>query len=256
MSFLTSQAIKKLNDSNRVSTPPQPDLVEPFDATRIAQASYELSLGQESFISEKNPEIRTLGPGSMLKIPAGQMAFLTTKEKVNIPKDCLAFISIKASKKLKGLINISGFHVDPGYSGHLLFSVFNSSPTDVSLKEGDALFLIWFYKLDTEDQTPYPANKGGKTINTDLVDKITDAFPSNGEISRELLSLKNKIQLIGWGMVAIGLPVGLIFFQLVLDTWKGRDERSTNTIIRTEKEIVMTKCDKLPEGKTEISTKK
>ena len=44
------------------------------------------------------------------------MAMLITEEQVNVPLDAMAFISMKAGKKLGGLINISGFHVDPGFN--------------------------------------------------------------------------------------------------------------------------------------------
>jgi len=49
-------------------------------------------------------------------VPPGQFALLITEERVNIPDDKIAFISFKFSKKARGLINVSGFHVDPGYS--------------------------------------------------------------------------------------------------------------------------------------------
>ena len=42
------------------------------------------------------------------------MALLITEEQVNVSLYAMAFISMKAGKKLGGLINISGFHVDPG----------------------------------------------------------------------------------------------------------------------------------------------
>jgi hypothetical protein len=41
----------------------------------------------------------------------------------------MAFISMRTAFKFKGLVNISGFHVDPGYKGKLIFAVFNASPT-------------------------------------------------------------------------------------------------------------------------------
>src|SRR5690606_22179962 len=120
-----TQLIKDLNQGLRDNA--KPDLIDGFNPDRVGQACYELSLGSESFLSESKPEIRRLEEGSIFKILTGQMAFLTTKEKISIPNNVLAFISIKASKKLKGLINISGFHLHPGYSGNLIFSVFNSS---------------------------------------------------------------------------------------------------------------------------------
>jgi dCTP deaminase len=81
-------------------------------------------------------------------IPPGQFAFLLTEETVSVPASAMAFISMKATYKLRGLINVSGFHVDPGWNGRLIFSVFNAGPTPVPLERGLPLFLIWYADLD------------------------------------------------------------------------------------------------------------
>ena len=89
-----------------------------------------------------------LAPGDSFTIPPGQFAFLVTEERIRVPDDALALISIKAKLKFNGLVNISGFHVDPGYDGHLLFSVFNAGPRPLHLERGQPLFLIWYASLD------------------------------------------------------------------------------------------------------------
>ena len=91
-----------------------------------------------------------LSDGEAFTIPPGQFAFLLTEEVVSVPADALAFISIRAKTKFRGLLNVSGFHVDPGYRGQLTFSVFNAGPVPVHLKRGQPIFLIWFASLDCE----------------------------------------------------------------------------------------------------------
>jgi dCTP deaminase len=81
-------------------------------------------------------------------IPPGQFAFLQTEEVVSVPVDAMAFISMKATFKMKGLVNVSGFHVDPGWKGPLLFAVYNAGPQTVHLQRGLRLFLIWIADLD------------------------------------------------------------------------------------------------------------
>ena len=49
-----------------------------------------------------------------------------TKESIEVPLDALGLISIRSKYKLKGLINVSGFHVDPGFRGSLVFAVYNA----------------------------------------------------------------------------------------------------------------------------------
>lgn len=47
-------------------------------------------------------------------------------------------------------MNVSGFHVDPGFHDHLLFSVYNAGPSVISLDYGEPYFPIWFAQLDEE----------------------------------------------------------------------------------------------------------
>src|SRR5258705_5361765 len=130
-----------------------PTCIDPnsYNPNRIKQAAYELSLGDEAFRTDAEkgkPEIFD-DKNKTIEINPGQFALLLTKEEVTIPDDKLAFISIKAGEKLKGLLNVSGFHVDPGFKGKLLFSVYNAGPSTITLKTGEPYFLIWFSDLKT-----------------------------------------------------------------------------------------------------------
>ncbi|WEV50113.1 hypothetical protein OZX61_12000 (plasmid) [Acinetobacter sp. ESL0695] len=69
---------------------------------------------------------------------------------MKVPNNALAFISFKAKYKYKGLINVSGFHVDPGWYGKLTFSIYNAGPSDIALEKGDPFALIWYADLDNE----------------------------------------------------------------------------------------------------------
>ena len=132
-------------------------LIAPFEPKRIDCAAYTLAVGPEVYVSPSDQTvdpatvtIRKLGDGEAFTIPPGQFAFVLTEEVVSVPADALAFISIRAKTKFRGLVNVSGFHVDPGYRGQLTFAVFNAGPVPVHLKRGQAIFLIWFASLDRE----------------------------------------------------------------------------------------------------------
>ena len=95
-------------------------LIEPFQQDRVKSAAYELGLAEQFFRTSDQPAMRrSLKKGEQLVIPPGQFALLITVERVRIPPDAIGFISIKAGIKFKGLVIISGFHVDPGFSGRL-----------------------------------------------------------------------------------------------------------------------------------------
>jgi dCTP deaminase len=128
------------------------NLITPFDKDRISGCAYELTLGDPAFLTRneterlqelpkgKTPGVLSLKELGTITIPPGKFALLLTDEVVSIPHDILGFISIKAKKKWAGLINVSGFHVDPGFTGQLLFSVFNAGPADIVLKYREQFF--------------------------------------------------------------------------------------------------------------------
>jgi dCTP deaminase len=136
------------------------DVISPFDKARIKNGAYELSLGTEVYLtdsSSKKVELLSI-TNRGIDINPGQLALLQTKEKVKVPIDKIAFISIKAGEKLKGLINVSGFHVDPGFNDHLIFSVYNASPSTIILNYDEPYFPIWFTEFKSQSNTSYGKN--------------------------------------------------------------------------------------------------
>ena len=168
-------------------------LIEPFEPDRVDCAAYTLSVGPEIYVSPNDQTadpttitVRKLSDGEAFTVPPGQFAFLLTEEVVSVPADALAFISIRAKTKFRGLVNVSGFHVDPGYHGQLTFAVFNAGPVPIHLKRGQPIFLIWYASLDCETNL----KKDGtlhKGINPELVTAVA------GEL-QSFASLSNKIK--------------------------------------------------------------
>lgn len=131
------------------------ELIDIPDPDSIDCAAYALKVGAEYYVT---PNDRIADPASIplqkldaddtFAIPPGQFAYVMTEEAVSVPVNALAFISIRARVKWKGLVNVSGFHVDPGYNGRLLFAVYNAGPVKILLRRGTRTFLIWFADLD------------------------------------------------------------------------------------------------------------
>ena len=96
-------------------------------------------------------------------IPPGQLALLLVHEKVEIPQDALGFISMKSRFKMRGLVNVSGFHVDPGYQGKLVFSVFNAGSNDIMIRRREPTFLLWLTSLDRYSTDPYVGGRQGRS---------------------------------------------------------------------------------------------
>lgn len=202
-------------------------LIEPFAPERIDCAAYTLSVGPEVYVSPNDQAadpttvtVRKLAPGDAFTIPPGQFAFLLTEEIVAVPADALAFISIRAKTKFRGLVNVSGFHVDPGYHGQLTFAVFNAGPSPIHLKRGQPIFLIWYASLDRESafKKDGPVHVG---IDTELITGIAGELQSFAGLSKRIKELEKTLSdrvhaiekeqtYYRWiGAIALALIIGL-----------------------------------------------
>lgn len=175
-------------------------IIGQYDSSNIDCAAYTLHVGPEVFITpdhyESNPNQNTkrkLCEKEAFNIPPGQFAFLLTEEIISISDDCIAFISMKASTKFKGLVNVSGFHVDPGYKGRLVFSVFNAGPMPIKLQRSMPLFLMWLADLDrpTKNRKSHAPITG---LDFKIIDPIHGPIFSPQAISESVKSFKSDIK--------------------------------------------------------------
>ncbi|WP_353930182.1 hypothetical protein WJM97_18065 [Okeanomitos corallinicola TIOX110] len=225
MSFWSSQTLR-----SRL-----PNLIEPFNENQIESASYQLCLGEEVYISPlpdtplKERKKVFLSEKETVCIPPGQFAFLITSEIIKVPKNSLAFISIKFKFKSHGLINVSGFHVDPGYCGKLIFAVYNAGPLHLHVARGERIFTIWYADLDQEDEKSRNKNDYD-SIPTDLMNS-PDLVSSLPYLKTRLDELEKKVENYSIKQaitftIAISLllvfakPIAEIFIQPLLNTIK------------------------------------
>ncbi len=184
-----------------------PRLIDPFLKDNIDCAAYQLRIGPEIYISPSNAADASsrskvkLAPSESFVIPPGQFAFLLTEERVRVPNSAIALISMRAKFKFRGLVNVSGFHVDPGYKGRLIFSVFNAGPAGVHLARGDRCFLIWYASLDKMSESVKHGD-GFDEIPTELITPIA------GEV-QSLASLSAKIDKVERDHQTLRLTTGI-----------------------------------------------
>lgn len=122
-----------------------PDL---FDKDLAEQASYDLRLGEEFYIVGRRAPERLSEKQPYISLPPGQFAVLTCYEILHLPKEIMAFITLRNRFKMQGLVNVSGFHVDPTFRGRLVFAVQNIGPNDIRLRYKDPTFTIFFAAVD------------------------------------------------------------------------------------------------------------
>jgi dCTP deaminase len=193
---------------------PSPD----FRSGQLDHAGYRLTMGPECYISpssdQKKSSIYKLKDGEAFFIPSGQFAFLLTEELVHVPTDALAFIGLRSSIKMQGLVNVSGFHVDPGFKGRIVYAVYNAGPGDIHLRRGEELFMIMFADLDTPSEQPRQKTTENSSISTRLILPIAGKFLSlmglqdsigdlEDDVNERLVAMEREVALLRWAAAAL-----------------------------------------------------
>src|SRR5207253_11082637 len=137
----------------------------------VVTGSYELGVVSEAYGTGQKRKLQ-LGEQGHVVIPPGQFALLITEERVRIPPEAIGFISIKSKFKLWGLINVSGFHVDPGFDGKLIFSVYNAGVQDIVISRRTRVFLLWLSSWDEPGDVYKGKRLGQKSIPDEDMMKI------------------------------------------------------------------------------------
>jgi dCTP deaminase len=178
-----------------------------FEGGSVKESSYDLRLGEEFYVVGKRAPERLSVKEPYVSLPPGQFAVLTCYEILHLPKEVMAFISLRNRFKMQGLVNVSGFHVDPTFKGRLVFAVQNVGPNDVRLKYKEPTFTIFFADVD-----------GNKTSSRDVPTRLGITLPDVqqlGASSITLAKLKKDIDslrtvLLVYAPFAVALVIALI----------------------------------------------
>jgi dCTP deaminase len=160
--------------------------------------------------------VRELKDQEHFRIPSGQFAFLLTEETIEVPANALAFISIRFAYKRRGLVNVSGFHVDPGFQGRLIFSVYNAGPSEIQIQRGDQLFLIWFCDLDAQSDEKYRKCYNEKvqrqeSIPSDFASAVAGHIYSPTTLIEDTRQNKSLLDQINWvGRIFAGIVITIL----------------------------------------------
>jgi len=229
---------------------------------KVDANSIELTLAPEVYISpswdEKAPRKKTIEhyeKDSCFTIPPGQFGFLQTAEHVKIPPTVMGFISLKSGKKMLGLVNVSGFHVDPGWNGPLTFSVFNAGPSPVHLQVGMNLFLLWIATLDHETVRPR-TKKLAKDHFLNTVNAVSGSVKSGYDLQAKLEQLDKKVGILQTvASILLVIILGLLGREIWL--WKiGQESPPSQIPITAEISVITSTSDKPLEHPTFIDEKK
>jgi len=214
MGFLPNSRIKERQLADNI-------LGEDYQEHLVKQASYDLRLGNEIYLVGRRVPDRLTASSPYVLVSPGQFAILTSLEAIRMPKDLIAFIAIRTQYKMQGLVNISGFHVDPTFKGKLLFAVQNVGPVDVRLKFGEPTFSIFFSCLENGDIEDSRDNEKSHFTQNLTGIRLQDVQLLGGnsitlsKIQKELDRLRTLVLIYGPFAVASFLAMIAIFVKLL-----------------------------------------
>jgi dCTP deaminase len=198
--FLGSTAIKE--NQNKIFTG------NTFKDECLGQSSYDLRLGTAAYIVGESVPRKLHDGEPYLALAPGQFAILTCHEKIALPREIMGFITLRNRYKMQGLVNVSGFHVDPTFQEQLVFAVQNVGATDIRLKYMEPTFTIFFaYVENNTDETVRPvAPRSG--ISLQDIAQLGGSTITLGKLQAELEQLRRIVTI--YGPIVVAVTVALI----------------------------------------------
>ena len=190
-------------------------IADNYETKCIRQCSYDLRLGKELYMAGESTPRFLSDEEPYVSLPQGQFAILTSHEIIDIPRNMMAFISVRSKYKLEGLVNISGFHVDPTFKGVLRFGVQNVGPADILLKLYEPTFTIFFAELTSDEigggrdkEEDIHFKQGLKGIRLEDVQLLGGRNYTLSTLQKEVDRLKTLVNI--YGAAAVSALVALI----------------------------------------------
>ena len=195
-------------------------IIDEFEPQYLRDGCYRLRLGSQAVVSvgptDQAEPFRQMADGATLTLEPGQFAHLITAEAVHLPSNALGLINIATAEKIRGLVNISGFHVDAGYSGHLIFTVFNAGATSLTLRQGERLFRLWLMDFDGD---PSENQKSFADIPKEWANNLKGAYPSAFALATHVRDLEvavNELKAERRRQLIVAAVFAALFVLLVL----------------------------------------
>jgi deoxycytidine triphosphate deaminase/uncharacterized coiled-coil protein SlyX len=163
------------------------ELIAPFSANHVAPCSYDFSAGGSYVIAGGGATENT--SSKPLVIGPGSYAGLISAERVKVPANVYMILGPKRKLSYDGIILLSGSVVDPGYEGHLLFVLYNSSGKKRIIYPGKKVCVATFFQLDKAVENPLGADPSLSEGNFpgEFLDSMANMeLPSMVEITEKL----------------------------------------------------------------------
>ncbi len=112
----------------------------------IQPASFDFQVG-EIFVPGAKAGSEASGRGRY-NVPPGGTAVIVTQETVAMDSDMAGIVFPASSVAFRGIIITNPGHIDPGYAGHLKFTLVNIGKEPYEIRAGDPLVTALFIQID------------------------------------------------------------------------------------------------------------
>lgn len=172
-----------------------------YSASSIELCSYDIRVGKKAVLGGRGTEIDLTQ--DVLDLEPGSYAGIISFEKMKLPSDIFVRIGSKRALSYDGVILLTGTIVDPGYSGHLLFGLYNASQKRVILRSQRKICNITFEYLPKPVKKKAPSDPAlqrgdfpddfiDKMANMDVLNwvQINERVKQIEVITKDILDLK------------------------------------------------------------------
>lgn len=141
-------------------------------------------------------------PESERFVEPGEVVFVLTEERLDLPRNMIAVLSQKRKLSHQGIQVLGGSCVDPLYRGRLLVGLYNFSSSRFPLIASKKLIAAVFYELDEDEISDFPTPEAPvEDFPDELIRLIQNYKPiapqglqeALADTRRELADLKSEI---------------------------------------------------------------
>ena len=161
---------------------------------------YELRLADDDCLvngAYHAPKDPAVGGSGLIEIPAGQLAFLSTKEVFKLAPDLLGRFGIKFRFVRLGLVPLLTTFIEPGSQGRLYFPVLNASSDAIILRPGEEIITVIFHKVPAPRKLSDLPAPGWDVLPTDIIDEhLRIRMVSTVELENQVKKIRDDIQFV------------------------------------------------------------
>jgi deoxycytidine triphosphate deaminase/addiction module HigA family antidote len=126
-------------------------VIEPFIEINVQPASIDLTL--DDFVTTTDGDDVDITENLSFEVKAGETVMVRTREWVGFPINYVGRVGGMTKLAKFGIMVSHGFQIDPGFTGHLVFCIFNAGAQTFVLRAGDPIISLEIMPLSA---TPTP----------------------------------------------------------------------------------------------------